>query len=70
MIPSNYVILDSLPLTTNGKVDRAALSNTLFTRPNFGVPYKAPQTEREQQLVHIWQDLLQVDQVGVDDDFF
>lgn len=70
MIPSNYVLLDSLPLTNNGKVDREALSTIPFTRPNFGVSFKAPHTEMEQQLVHIWQELLQVDQVGVDDDFF
>ncbi|MDQ0208337.1 amino acid adenylation domain-containing protein [Alkalicoccobacillus murimartini] len=70
MIPSNYVILDSLPLTNNGKVDRDALSNILFTRPNFEVPYKAPHTEMEQHLVQIWQDILKIDKVGVDDDFF
>ena len=70
MIPSNYVILDSLPLTNNGKVDRKALSSIAFNRPNFGVPYKAPHTEMEQNLVQIWQDILQVDTVGVHDDFF
>ncbi|HET8775597.1 MAG TPA: amino acid adenylation domain-containing protein, partial [Thermoanaerobaculia bacterium] len=69
MVPSAFVELDALPLTTNGKLDRKALpapeSTALATRE-----YEAPQGEVEETLAAIWRELLRVDQVGRHDDFF
>ncbi|WP_205410234.1 non-ribosomal peptide synthetase [Aquimarina longa] len=69
MIPTVWVTLDRMPLTSNGKLDKKALptpdSSELSTRE-----YVAPRNETEEQLVDIWQDLLGIDKVGVHDNFF
>ncbi len=69
MVPSAFVILDSIPLNTNGKVDRAALPPPSH-RPDMNGAYRAPQTQLERTLVRIWQALLRVDHIGVNDNFF
>ncbi|WP_342417692.1 amino acid adenylation domain-containing protein [Paenibacillus sp. FSL R10-2782] len=69
MIPSAFVQLDRLPLTTNGKIDRKALpvpDKALHT----GIEYVAPRTDVEQLLAAIWQEVLEIPQVGIHDDFF
>ncbi|HEX2202899.1 MAG TPA: amino acid adenylation domain-containing protein [Longimicrobium sp.] len=66
MVPSAFVALDRLPLTTNGKVDRAALPEPEAT----AAEYVAPRTEAETALARIWAEVLQVERVGVEDDFF
>ncbi len=68
MLPAAYTVLDRLPLTPNGKLDRAALPAPDVGRQR-GV-YVAPRDERERVLCQIWQDLLHLDRVGVDDNFF
>ena len=68
MVPSSFVVLDSLPLTPNGKVDREALLPPVEERP--GPAVKPPRTPTERALATIWEDVLGVDEVGVDDDFF
>ncbi|MCR6479407.1 non-ribosomal peptide synthase/polyketide synthase [Variovorax sp. ZS18.2.2] len=69
MVPVAYVVLDALPLTPNGKLDRKALpapeGNAFGQRA-----YAAPQGEIEQALAEIWSQLLGVQQVGRNDDFF
>jgi syringomycin synthetase protein SyrE len=69
MMPSAFVILDSLPLTANGKLDRRALpapdQGALFTRA-----YEVPLGDTETTLAGIWQDLLGVPRVGRHDHFF
>ena len=65
MVPSFFLFLDRLPLTANGKVDRAALP-----APNFTRPFVAPRTELEQALAGAWQKVLGVERVGLDDNFF
>ncbi|CAI2767079.1 non-ribosomal peptide synthetase [Flavobacterium collinsii] len=67
MVPQVFVALDQMPLTSNGKIDRKALPDPTVTE---GRVYVAPETEIEKVLVTIWQDLLNVEQVGVTDDFF
>ena len=70
MIPTAVEPLDELPLTTNGKVDRAALEARL-RRPHAGAGgTREPETELEQQLRTIWKDVLGLERVGVEDDFF
>ncbi|AGY58438.1 non-ribosomal peptide synthetase [Gloeobacter kilaueensis] len=68
MIPSLFVALPQLPLTANGKLDRAALPDPfLVARPSAQVP---PRTPLELQLVQIWEELLALKPIGVTDNFF
>jgi len=68
MIPASFVLLDALPLTANGKLDRAALPApaTLAVAGSF----IAPRTPLEAQLAEIWGDVLGRSRVGIHDDFF
>jgi amino acid adenylation domain-containing protein len=70
MIPSAFVFLDELPLTPNGKVDRKALPGPEGARPELTAAYLAPRTDAERVVTEIWQRLLQVERVGVHDNFF
>ncbi len=70
MVPSAFVVLDALPLSPNKKVDRARLPDPDSQRPDLATPLVEPRTETEKTLVEIWERLLGVDQVGVDDSFF
>ena len=69
MVPSAVVILDELPVTANGKLDRSALP-AATTREALSVRFVAPQTPVEERLAALWTELLPVDRVGIDDDFF
>ncbi|MEM7465356.1 MAG: amino acid adenylation domain-containing protein [Pseudomonadota bacterium] len=66
MVPSRFVVLESLPLTANGKIDRSALPEPSALDND----YLAPRTTTEQAVTDIWQTLLEIDKVGVNDDFF
>ena len=67
MVPTRYHILESIPLTPNGKVDRRALPvPTLGTTTE----YVAPTTPTQVKIVELWQALLEVEQVGINDNFF
>ncbi len=70
MVPSVWTRLDAMPLTPNGKIDRRALPapDRKARVPDAG--YVAPRTDIERELVEIWQDLLEVRPIGVQDDFF
>jgi thioesterase domain-containing protein/acyl carrier protein len=70
MIPSAFAILESLPLTANGKLDREALPETRSLRPGLRVPYLAPRDAVELGLVQLWQEILGVRPIGVRDSFF
>ena len=70
MVPSALVTLDEMPLTPNGKVNRKALPEPGKSRPDLTTALVIPQSEREQALAEIWQDILQLDVVGVNDSFF
>jgi hypothetical protein len=69
MVPSAFVLLESLPLTSNGKLDRQALP-----APELGAytsrQYEAPQGEVEEILARIWCEVLKIKQVGRHDNFF
>ncbi|MGX0955662.1 amino acid adenylation domain-containing protein [Pseudomonas viridiflava] len=68
MVPTHFVLLDAMPLTANGKLDRKALPAPDATQ--LQAQYVAPEGELEQQLAAIWADVLKVDQVGRTDNFF
>uniref|UniRef100_UPI000F064F54 amino acid adenylation domain-containing protein n=1 Tax=Pseudomonas viridiflava TaxID=33069 RepID=UPI000F064F54 len=68
MVPTHFVLLDAMPLTANGKLDRKALPAPDATQ--LQTQYLAPEGELEQQLAAIWADVLKVDQVGRIDNFF
>ena len=69
MIPSVYVVLDAFPLTPNGKIDRKALPAPDGSR-KLESAYVAPRTAAETVIAAIWAEVLDVDRVGVLDDFF
>jgi surfactin family lipopeptide synthetase A len=70
MVPSTFVVLGELPVTPNGKLDRAALPAPDGSRPQLERPYAAPETPVQETLVSVWRDVLGIDRVGIDDDFF
>jgi len=70
MLPSVFVLLDSLPLTPNGKVDRRALPAPDQSRPELESLFVAPRTAVEDVLAQIWTEVLKLDKVGIQDNFF
>jgi len=70
MVPRAFAVLDQLPLTNNGKLDRRALPIPDAMRDQTAGGVIAPNNQLEQQLVDIWRDILQIDNVGVSDNFF
>ena len=70
MLPSSFVILDALPLTPNGNINRRALPVPENLRPELTATFKPPQSETEQQIAKVWQEVLHLDKVGINDNFF
>ncbi|MBL4706174.1 MAG: non-ribosomal peptide synthetase [Flavobacteriales bacterium] len=70
MIPSHFVPLEAIPLTRNGKVDKAALPDHFEHGLRAAREYIAPRNETEQALVNIWENLLGTKGIGIEDNFF
>ncbi len=70
MIPSAFVQIESLPLTHNGKVDRRALPEPDHARPTLTRKYASPRDAVELELCRIWESVLGVEPVGIEDNFF
>ncbi|HUF21507.1 MAG TPA: FkbM family methyltransferase, partial [Burkholderiales bacterium] len=70
MVPSAYVLMEKFPLTSNGKVDRHALPDPAGDVRQSSVEFVSPQSETEKALAAIWTELLKVDKLGINDDFF
>lgn len=70
MVPAAFVQLDALPVTPNGKVERAALPSPVFLIANAAAGIEKPQTNVERALADIWSSVLGVGAVGVNDNFF
>jgi len=69
MIPSNFVQVEKIPLTPNGKVDSKALLS-LGQKLEMGVEYVAPQSGKERTIAGVWKETLNLDDVGIHDNFF
>ncbi|BBM85844.1 non-ribosomal peptide synthetase [Candidatus Uabimicrobium amorphum] len=67
MVPKIFVAIETVPLTASGKLNRAALPEIHSTK---NTPLILPRNKIEEQLYDIWQKLLQVDEISIDDDFF
>ncbi len=65
MVPAQWVLLEQMPLSPNGKLDRKALP-----KPETAQHYEAPQSALEQQIAAIWADVLGIEHVGLNDNFF
>ena len=70
MIPAVFMFLEALPLSPNGKVNRAVLPAPDTERPDLQVTFVAPRTETEQKLADIWAQILGIARVGVHDNYF
>jgi amino acid adenylation domain-containing protein len=70
MVPALFTPMAALPRTSGGKVDRRALAAAVDTSPPQDSVFVAPRTRAEQILAEIWREVLEVDRVGVHDDFF
>jgi acyl carrier protein len=70
MVPSTFTLLDALPLKANGKVDRGALPAPVDQRLAFRSTMVEPRTPLEAQLTEMWSEILGVERIGVDDNFF
>ncbi|WP_432408907.1 amino acid adenylation domain-containing protein [Wukongibacter sp. M2B1] len=69
MVPSYFVQLEKIPLTPNGKIDRRSLplpEGNIST----GVEYEAPSSITEEKLVEIWKEILGIEKIGINDNFF
>jgi len=70
MLPAAFVLLKTLPLTANGKVDRNALPIPEQVRPQLVAAFVAPRTGTEQAIAGIWAEVLKLERVGIHDNFF
>jgi amino acid adenylation domain-containing protein len=70
MVPAVLVFLDALPVNANGKVDGARLPAPERTRPELAAAYTAPRSELERTIAGVWREALQVESVGLEDNFF
>jgi amino acid adenylation domain-containing protein len=70
MVPSTFLMLDSLPLNENGKLDKRALAALALDSPESESQWAAPRTETEQTLARIWCEILEIERVGIYDNFF
>jgi acyl carrier protein len=70
MVPSNVVFLEALPLTPNGKIDRKALPSPEVRRSEGESGFTPAKTEMERTVARIWEEVLHVEQVGLNENFF
>jgi acyl carrier protein len=70
MVPPAFVVLDAMPLTPNGKVDRRKLPAPEAGRSELGHAFVAPSTPVEEALAIIWSEVLGLEKIGAEDSFF
>jgi aryl carrier-like protein len=70
MVPAAFAVLESFPLTPNGKIDRRALPAPNWSKQSRGTPFAAPRTPEEQKMTGIWAEVLHLERVGINDNLF
>ncbi len=70
MVPSNFMLLKSFPLTANGKIDRNALPDLVLVEKADKAQEAQPRNETERVIAQVWKDALDVESVGMDENFF
>jgi len=70
MVPATIVVFDALPVTANGKIDRAALRDIAMKPVEAAATSDAPQGEVEETIASVWKDVLKAKHIGRDDNFF
>ena len=70
MIPADFMVLDNMPLTTAGKVDRKSLPIPNMVRPELEHDFEEANNQLEQYLVDLWKEILGIDEIGIHDKFF
>ncbi len=70
MVPAGFVELDRMPLNSNGKIDKKALPAADLARPERTEDYVSPQTPLEQEVASVWKEVLGLERVGVNENFF
>ncbi|MGW0882416.1 amino acid adenylation domain-containing protein [Streptomyces sp. NPDC002671] len=69
-VPTEFVVLDALPVGVSGKLDRSALPDPAHSRSAADPGYVAPRDETERIVAEVWADVLGLDRIGIDDSFF
>ena len=70
MVPNLVVVVDEFPYTPSGKLDRKSFAPPSTKRPNIETEFVKPKTNKERELAKIWCEVLQLDEVGTQDNFF
>ena len=70
MVPSRFVLLDEIPYSVTGKLDRKALPQPEAERPDLEADFEGARSRKEEELVRIWQEVLGIEQLGIHDNFF
>jgi len=70
MVPAAFVVIDAIPLTANGKIDRRALPAPPQRYETASAVHEAPRTDTEKSVVQVWQEVLQLESVGLNENFF
>ena len=70
MVPGVFVVLEQMPLTVNGKLDKRALPEPGHERPRLKQQFVPPRNEAEKTITEIWCEVLKLDSVGIEDNFF
>jgi amino acid adenylation domain-containing protein len=70
MVPTAFVVMDDIPLNPNGKVDRFKLPAPEYTRLESGTPLTPPRNEIEEHIAGAWREVLGLEEIGIDDNFF
>jgi amino acid adenylation domain-containing protein len=69
LVPAAFVAIETMPLTPGGKVDLSSLPAATGVRP-LDSPFVEPQSEMERRIADVWREVLQIDRIGIDDNFF
>src|SRR5262249_31621885 len=70
MVPSEFIFLDAIPLTSNGKINHRALPQFELSTNDFGKAYDPPRNDVEEKMAELWSGVLKRARVGIHDNFF